>query len=268
MKPDYPSLSNLKKQAWDTEKQGNRSTQRLRPASYYIAEEDLTFKERVWRLMDDPSSSRKAQILAIFIMLLITVSGTAFVLETVPDFDSVDASTWDTIEWVCVLCFSVEFSVRVTFCPSIVKFSKDILNWIDFIAIAPFYMEQILSREGTSSGGSSSSAVFRVIRLIRIFRVFKISRYVTWVSVFYDALKSSAHPLGMLLYIMAVALVIFSTAMHYAERGTLDLNTNTYRRSDGKPSPFNSIPAAFWWCIITMTTVGYGDDVPITGTGR
>lgn len=78
----------------------------------------------------------------------------------------------------------------------------------------------------------------------------------------------SAQPLGMLLFIMGIGTIVFSSAMYYVERGTYDEARNTYLRSDGLPTPFESIPASFWWCIVTMTTVGYGDIVPISAWGK
>ena len=51
------------------------------------------------------------------------------------------------------------------------------------------------------------------------------------------------------------------------ERGTYDPDQGVFVRSDGEPSPFTSIPATFWWAIVTMTTVGYGDTFPIETAG-
>ena len=67
---------------------------------------------------------------------------------------------------------------------------------------------------------------------------------------------------------MMIGLVMFSSAMYYAERGTFIEDLSVYLREDGTESPFSSIPASFWWCIVTMTTVGYGDVVPVTSIGR
>ena len=236
---------------------------RLSPRDRYVSEEHASIREKVWVLMDDPSSSRAAQIIAIWIMFLIFVSGTAFVAETMPEYSHVDPMIWLTIERVCVAFFTIEYVVRLFSCPHLVPFLKDSLNFIDLLAIVPFYIEEF-----SQSDNSPTSAVFRVIRLVRVFRVFKISRYISWVRVFSNAIIESSHPLGMLFYTMMIGLVMFSSAMYYAERGTYDPNTNSYNRADGKVSPFDSIPASFWWCIVTMTTVGYGDDVPITGYGR
>ena len=73
----------------------------------------------------------------------------------------------------------------------------------------------------------------------------------------------------MLVFIMMIGTVVFSSAIYYAERGEWHEDQRAYIRSgEAGPSPFQSIPASFWWCIITMTTVGYGDDVPITLAGK
>ena len=115
------------------------------------------------------------------------------------------------------------------------------LNIIDFVSILPFYIERIVG-----SSAASGSAVFRVVRLVRVFRVFKISRYLTWVKIFAAALVQSWQPLAMLVFVMGIATVVFSSALYFVERDTINPRT-------GQPN-VRSIPDAFWWCIITMTT--------------
>lgn len=113
--------------------------------------------------------------------------------------------------------------------------------------------------------------------------MFKISRYLSWVRIFAIAMNESAQPLAMLLFVMLIGCVLFSTVMFYAEKGTLCEANDRYVRVPAtytnytnfdqdcvimEESPYVSIPASFWWCIVTMTTVGYGDEYPFTSVGR
>ena len=65
----------------------------------------------------------------------------------------------------------------------------------------------------------------------------------------------------MLFFFMAIFSVLFATLIYTAEPGDYDSTRNQWVREDGSASPFESIPASVWWAIITMATVGYGDDV-------
>ncbi|RCN42167.1 Ion channel [Ancylostoma caninum] len=68
-------------------------------------------------------------------------------------------------------------------------------------------------------------------------------------------LRSSARQLGMMGMVLSTGVVFFSTLLYFVEK-------------DEEDTPFTSIPAAFWWAIVTMTTVGYGDYVPVTIPGK
>lgn len=228
--------------------------------------ERRTLQQRVWALVDDPGSSQTAQFVAVYVMLLIGLSCTTFVIETLPVFHRQNSDIWDNIETFCIVNFTLEYVTRLVACPNKLEFLKGVLNAIDLVAIAPYYVERVVVNPDDDDGGSS--AVFRVVRLVRVFRVFKISRYLSWVKIFASAMLQSAQPLGMLLFIMAIGTVVFSSAIYYAERGEWSELDGLYIRQDGTASPYQSIPASFWWCIITMTTVGYGDDYPVTVGGK
>jgi hypothetical protein len=242
-----------------------------RASAAAAAFDDLSVRQKIWLLLDDPTSSRAAQLIAAVVMVLILVSCTAFVVQTLPEYmaqDEGETNAWSVIERVCVAVFSLEFALRAGSCPDAWAFARNPLNAIDFVAVLPFYLELVL---GASAGGG---AVVRIVRLVRVFRVFKISRYLPWVRVFSNALLLSLAPLVMLVLVVALAVVIFSSVMYYAERGEWDEAQGRWVRvnplGDGTPevSPYQSIPASFWWCIVTLTTVGYGDETPYTAAGK
>jgi len=225
---------------------------------------DLHLREKLWVLFDEPSANRLAYGISVFIMSLIVLSVVTFILESLPQFYlNGGHPVFSAIELVCIVVFTIEFLVRFSTSPNLGKFVREPLNIVDLVAIVPFYVEQMA---GSSTVGSSS--VLRVVRLVRVFRVFKLTRYLSWVRTFTSAMAKSAQPLGMLLFVMLIGVIVFSSAIYYAERGTPDPVTGRLVRADGKPSPYSSIVQSSWWAIITMTTVGYGDDYPVTTAGK
>jgi hypothetical protein len=91
--------------------------------------------------MDDPTSSRAAQLVAGGILAVILVSCTAFVLQTLPQYAGETSAEFAGIELACVIIFSVEFALRVSCTPSLARFVASPLNVVDFLAILPFYVE-------------------------------------------------------------------------------------------------------------------------------
>mmetsp|Transcript_17632 Transcript_17632/g.30371 ORF Transcript_17632/g.30371 Transcript_17632/m.30371 type:complete len:359 (-) Transcript_17632:303-1379(-) len=220
------------------------------------------FRRRVYALLDDPSSSIWAKIISVWIMFLIFLSCGAFIFKTLPIYYHDSSPIWDIIEAFSIINFTIEYVVKLLCCPNLFRFLIAPLNVIDIVAIVPFYIEIAVG------SGGAGFAFIRILRLARIFRLFKLSRYSTGLQILGKTMVASLYPLGLLSFFLAIAVVIFSCVIYIAEAGEWSDEMGTFVRPDGSKSPFDSIPASFWWCVITMTTVGYGDVFPITITGK
>lgn len=160
------------------------------------------------------------------------------------------------VETICICWFSFELIMRFISAPSKTLFFKDVMNVIDFFAILPFFVTlgtELAKDKGTQP--SVSLALIRIIRLVRVFRIFKLSRHSKGLQILGQTLKASLRELALLIFFLFIGVIIFSSAVYFAE---VD--------SDG--TYFTSIPEAFWWAVVTMTTVGYGDMCPVTVGGK
>uniref|UniRef100_A0A8C2HZE0 Potassium voltage-gated channel, Shaw-related subfamily, member 2 n=1 Tax=Cyprinus carpio TaxID=7962 RepID=A0A8C2HZE0_CYPCA len=238
----------------------------------------------IWNLFEDPYSSRAARFIAFASLFFILVSITTFCLETHEAFNTVinktDAFHNDSftdfsqqyeietdpaltyVEGVCVLWFTFEFLVRVTFSPDKLEFVKSILNIIDFVAILPFYLEVGLS--GLSSKAAKDVLGFlRVVRFVRILRIFKLTRHFVGLRVLGHTLRASTNEFLLLIIFLALGVLIFATMIYYAER----IGASPTDPTASHHTMFKNIPIGFWWAVVTMTTLGYGDMYPQTWSG-
>ena len=124
------------------------------------------------------------------------------------------------------------------------------MNWIDLGAIVPFYLDLFISESNIKT-----IVVLRVVRLIRVFRIFKLSRHSYGLQILGHTLKSSCSELFLLAFFLSIGVVIFSSIIYYAEK-------------DIPLTKFTTIPASFWWAVVTMTTLGYGDMAPESWEGK
>lgn len=228
-------------------------------------------KRKLWLWFEYPRSSQVARVLALWSIFVITFSTVVFCIETFPDlaikphityqnisrdgkhtlveYKEPVVDYWFIMEGIFVAWFTIEYFVRLYSAPIVWNFIKSPMGILDVLAIFPFYVT--LGFQETTEE-VRSFAVLRAIRLFRVLRVFKLSRYSHAIKLLICTICSSFEQLKTLGLCFAVVVVLFSSAIFYAEGG----------------SNIPSIPDAFWWTVITMTGVGYGDVTPLTPTGK
>jgi len=163
------------------------------------------------------------------------------------------------IETVCIIWFTVELLVRFAASPDHVAFFRNAMNIVDVVAIAPYFFSlgTAIADEGRTPGNRAMSlAILRVVRLVRVFRIFKLSRHSKGLQILGQTIRASLRELGLLVFFLFICVVLFSSAVYFAEA------------DEDHQSQFDSIPDAFWWAVVTMTTVGYGDMLPVSPLGK
>ncbi|XP_035263476.1 potassium voltage-gated channel subfamily F member 1 [Anguilla rostrata] len=217
----------------------------------------------LWKLMEKPESSLPARTIAIVSFFFILISSVVMCMGTIPELQVEDAEgnqvehpTLDAIETACIGWFTVEYLLRLASAPNKVHFALSFMNIVDFLAIMPFYVVLVLTYLGTAVMELANvQQAVQALRIMRIARIFKLARHSSGLQTLTYALKRSFKELGLLLMYMGVGIFVFSALAYTMEQSHPE-------------TLFKSIPQSFWWAIITMTTVGYGDIYPKTTLGR
>lgn len=216
----------------------------------------VTLRQRVHDILEDASYTDATSVLvnATLIFLILT-NVLAFAAETVPHLAETYGFYFQVFDLFCVAVFTVEYTLRLWSCVEIpvlqqlkplrarLRFAGRPLLLIDLIAILPFYL------------GSLFGIDLLALRALRLFRFLKLAHYSPALYSIGHVISNERHALVTALLVMLTLLLFASTGIYFIERHV-------------QPDVFGSIPAAAWWAIATLTTVGYGDIIPVTPLGK
>lgn len=222
------------------------------------------WQRKLWNMFEKPGESLMGKILSFASLCVIICSIFILCLETMPEFNGQKPHThsdgedeqeahvllWDTLELICVSWFTLEYFLRVVSSPDTLLFLRSMQGIIDLIIVLPYLIARLLQ-----VGHVLPLPLLKIVELVRVLRIFKFSRHSNRLRILGITLRASVRELVMLACFLFLGVLSFSTAIYFIER-------------DHEEHRFKSIPNAFWYCLVTMGTVGYGDVVPATAAGK
>ena len=200
-------------------------------------------------------NDRISKLVDMGLIALIVLSVTAIILESVENLATSYAPIFDRLQLFTVSIFTIEYLLRLWSCPESQDKRyhhpvKGRLNYmlspmavIDLIAILPFYLSMFLNLD------------LRILWLFRLLRLFKLARYSPAISILVAVISTERIAITAAVFFLGLVLVFAATGIYYFEH-------------KAQPEQFTNIPAALWWAVVTVTTVGYGDMTPITPMGK
>ncbi len=201
-------------------------------------------------------TSRWDKILNAFLIILILLNIVAVILETEHDIYEAHRDFFNYFDLISVIIFSIEYVLRVWSCTHEEKYQhwfwgrlRYMVSWeglIDLVAILPYYLHSILVFD---------LRVLRILRLLRLLRIFRLTSYMKSTHVIANVFRNRFQELLLSLVLSTGLIIISSCLVYFAEHNT-------------QPEEFSSIPKTLWWSVVTLTTVGYGDMVPVTIIGK
>jgi voltage-gated potassium channel len=220
-------------------------------------------RQRVWELLDVSEDQQSGVAdwdwVDVSLLALILLNVLAVILETVRSLQLRFSKAFWAFEIFSVAVFSVEYAARIWSCTADPRYRQPIVGRlryvssffgvVDLLAILPFYITLALPVSALDL------RILRVLRLLRFARVLKLGRYSDSIGRMKRVIAARRGDLGVALALVVVMLILASSAIYIIE-------------VESQPEVFTSIPAAMWWGISALTTVGYGDMAPVTPLGK
>ncbi len=202
-----------------------------------------TLRQRLRRIVDR-NDTAGGRAFDLTIQVLILTSLVTFSLETVPELGWRVHLVLYQVNLVLLHGFLLEYIARVYTAKKPLRFIFSFYGLVDLLSILPFLL-----------GAGTDSLTLRALRLFRLVWIFKLVRYNRAFRRLYRALVLAREEFVLFAGVAFIVFYLSAVGIHYFER-------------EAQPETFGSVFDAMWWAVITLTTVGYGDAVPVTPGGR
>ncbi len=211
-------------------------------------------KRRVYEILEVAApGDHVSRACDVFLVSLICVNILALILGSMKSVRDAAPNAFMVFEAVSVGIFTLEYALRVWSYTEEVRYSRPVsgrikfilspIQLLDLLAIVPFFLVFL-------------GLDLRALRAVRLLaRAARLSRYFTGLRTLGSVLQAKRYELFTVVLVLVVLLILASSLMFFAEH-------------EVQREAFSSIPAAMWWTIVTLTTVGYGDVYPVTSMGR
>lgn len=196
------------------------------------------------RQIVESTHSHQGRFFDLFIQATILVALVAYSLETLPSINDAQRALLAAVEAISILIFTGEYLLRVWVAKRRWAYIFSFYGVVDFLAIAPFYLAIGIDLRS-----------LRAVRLLRIFSIFKLMRFSKAIKRIGTAFSLARVELVLYLSFSCVVIFLAGVGIYQFENAV-------------QPEKFSSIPMSLWWAVVTLTTVGYGDMLPITAGGR
>ncbi|VDI00093.1 Hypothetical predicted protein [Mytilus galloprovincialis] len=230
-------------------------------------------------ILNHPERSKSAKVYGMVSLLVVAISILSFLAETHPSIQvkrtvydvsfvynattnlTTNSTTekevimphpvLDIIDHSCMAFFTIEYILRVVLSLRRLVYVRSLMGIIDLFALLPDYIQLIMFSISKHLAHSSFTRIITILKITRILRIFRLVRHVPGLWILVYTLKASLRELLLMVAFLFVGMLIFSSLIYYVDDREI----------------FTSIPHSFWWALITMTTVGYGDMYPVTALG-
>jgi len=213
-------------------------------------------QRRIWEIVEVAKRGDRAS--AIFdstILVFITLNVVGVVLDSMEPVRLRYHPWLHRLEMLSLVVFGSEYLLRLWSCTKDPRYRHPVWGRLK-LARHPMVVIDLLAVLPSLLGFLGVDLIFmRALRLLRLLRVAKLARYLAAMRTFGIVLRSRREELVLVWAVMILMLVMASCLMYYVE-------------NPAQPETFRDIPSTMWWAVATLTTVGYGDAVPITGAGK
>ncbi|CAG2194683.1 KCNC1 [Mytilus edulis] len=229
----------------------------------------INIKNRILNVLENPRSSKVALVWQIFYLSVVCLAILVSVIQSfeltgiktkehknVTAEESMTERLTDHDNWIgvvthiCNVIFTLETALRLATCPCKVDFFRSFLNIVDIMSVVGYFAHIIVSALPDSN---ESVFIFSyALVILRGFRFFRLERFIEGLRIMLLSIKQSKKMLSLLILVLIISAIIFGITIHIVEMN----------------GPFTDPISSFYWALITMTTIGYGDIYPKTKYGQ